>query len=335
MAPRKTKTTTTIKNINNTNENNLGEENKNCNICEDICDNNYNWIKCNKCMNFFHLGCHQININLYKKIKNQNSWLCFKCLNNSNKIISIENENINNQNISSNDIRQIINSVEFMSSKYDIIMKQMKILTNEIKDLKNELNYTNKTNDSLNNKLKMVNINLNSSKNENISNNLVISNLPNIENKTIEETIIKLAEEIKMPLNKKDILSCQRLKLNKINDTNNSYKINYVPPIIISFNDINKRNEFLAAKKKINLTQNLLNVGPAHEKIYINYQLSKEKHELLIQSKKLKKYGIKFIWCSKEQILYRRNDNSKILKINNLDHLSKIESEFILEEENV
>jgi len=115
-----------------------------CNIYnDDIFDEDE--IKCSTCNGFLHFGCAALRESTFRKmsINAKQNWCCSKC---KNAIIDTKSkmpiispvDTKEDQMLTNESFRNFINSVNFMSDKFDLFGSRMQELVNSIKDMKEE-----------------------------------------------------------------------------------------------------------------------------------------------------------------------------------------------------
>lgn len=207
-------------------------------------------------------------------------------------------------------LREIYNSQQFISTKYDELIKRNleleKLCTNLSKEnetLKKEFQNTNK-----------VILNMENCSNER---KLELHGIPKTQNEDLHDIILKISDNFDQKIKKEDIDNIYRVE-HKTELRKNS-------PIVVSFLRKTDKDKFLTMRKRRSLYTNELNLGENRSQIFINEYLSKNTKELLWKTKKLKeekKY--KYVWTKGGTIFIKKNENSEVLKINTREDLEKI-----------
>lgn len=116
-----------------------------CVLCnENILQNDY--LKCITCKEFFHYACGGLREENFRKFNkpNKDNWLCSNCKFKkkapviADEIASSINTTINNTTVSDKTLRDIVNSLKFMSAEFDSFGQQLKDLISTVKILKDE-----------------------------------------------------------------------------------------------------------------------------------------------------------------------------------------------------
>ena len=108
----------------------------------------------------------------------------------------------------------------------------------------------------------------------------------------------------------------------KLKQTNTSDQNIKPPPIIVKFTSQKKRNEIYYKRKNIPQISDF--EIPQIKELYINENLTNVRKSLLYEARKLKKIqGYNFVWTHMGDILARKNEKAKVLKICTLADLKK------------
>ncbi|GJQ79292.1 hypothetical protein Trydic_g15450 [Trypoxylus dichotomus] len=131
----------------------------------------------------------------------------------------------------------------------------------------------------------------------------------------IEEIIFEIANKLEIKLESSDLESIYRVN-NKQRDQSR--------PVLIQFVSRKKCTEF-KEKKRTTLINRDLDRRASERKIYIYEYLSNYHKRLLWETKQYaKKNGFRYVWIQNGKILIRRNEGSKIYRIQENADLNKI-----------
>lgn len=206
-------------------------------------------------------------------------------------------------------------SIEFNSDMVEKAIASNNKLHEELKEIKHQNAELLKENKSL--KLEIIEM-----KNEIVDLkqysrrlNIEISNLPEIQNESIENVIDTVMEKLEVNL-KSDITAVHRVPTTKLGK---------IKPIILQFNTANKKNTFLQAAKVKRLNASDVNSNFEKMPIYINDHLCSELKKLLFECKKYKKENnYKYCWCKGGKIFLRYMDGTKVYRIKCLSDLNNV-----------
>lgn len=192
-------------------------------------------------------------------------------------------------------IKELSDSQQFLSDKYDELSNQIKI----IPKLESQLEVREEEIEDL--KIRLV-----QSEQYSRRHHLEIGNIPNRQNENVEEIIIEVASKMKLPLEKKDIAADHRLRAGA----------DKIPSIIVEFENRKVRDEFFRKRKLLK---------DAKERIYVNESLCPYFKNLLRATKnECKLKGYKFNWFRNNKIFVKRDESSTPISIVNYTDLKKL-----------
>lgn len=138
-------------------------------------------------------------------------------------------------------------------------------------------------------------------------------------NENAKEAIEKIAGIVGVTLDANDIVFA-----------NQSTAENKTPNITAKFSSQQKKSEFIKAAKKIRLSSQMYGYAGDSKPIYVDEQLTKYTYTLFAQAKQLKKIGIKHVWVSNGDVLYREADDSQTKRIHSSTQIKEIEKAVML-----
>lgn len=92
----------------------------------------------------------------------------------------------------------------------------------------------------------------------------------------------------------------------------------------VTFSNEEKKRAFIKAAKSKRISTTMYGCKGDEKPIYIDEPLTKHTYNLLNEAKKLKKYGVKFIWTSNGDVLMREKENDKVVKVRSEQHIDEI-----------
>lgn len=262
---------------------------------------------------------HQSIIEESSEIENREQSECREDKN-QNRIEDIsENENIEKiftcENPTNKDIlvilKEIFNSQQFLAAKYDEIIIRNVELEKICENLRTENVTLQKEAQHMKEDLIRIEKTLNEKKIE-------IHGIPEYKNEDIYEIVKKIGDSFEYTIRKENIDEAYRIKDQNKNKKNN--------PIVVSFLRKIDKEEFLSKRKKRSLFTNEIGISESKIQIFINEHLNKRMKNLLWQTKTIKiekKY--KFLWIRNGSIFLRKNENTKIIKIDVHEDLKNID----------
>ena len=150
-----------------------------------------------------------------------------------------------------------------------------------------------------------------------------MSGIPQLQNENPYATVQKLASISNIQLGGWDIVSAHRLPEKKnATGTFTDY------PLIIKFFNRDKKDEFMRKIKEKKPSAELFN-GSRNVKIFLNHQLTARQRDFFNKARELRneKYGFRFVWFQNGRILVRKQHDSRIIRINNLQDIDRIKNQ--------
>ena len=175
----------------------------------------------------------------------------------------------------------------------------MDSLKAEIKELKTDL----KKKDD---KIKAMEIKINESEQYSRNKNIEIHNVEEDDNENLEKVVINVAKELGVSLENSEIEIVHRV---------NSRNKKHPRPILVQMLSRKKRNEIIEKKKT--KTVKAKDIGKKGSNIiYVNENISPFFKSKLWEAKQKYEGSYKYVWFSKNKILKRKTDNSKVEEVN-------------------
>lgn len=207
-------------------------------------------------------------------------------------------------------------SVEFMSEKYDDIIKEKKVIKEEVKALQSK-------NIEMSTVIKDMTNRINTLEQHARAQNVEIQCVPQTKNENLIDIIKQLGTTIKCETKEENILHCTRVM--KANNNNERPK-----SIVVQFNTPRFRDTFLASVitfnkskpvgEKLNTTH--AGIKGAKSPIFVSEHLSVSNKALHAATRiKAKEKGYKYVWIRGGRIFVRKTDDSDIKVIRDKDSL--------------
>lgn len=211
-------------------------------------------------------------------------------------------------------LREIMNSVQFMSAKYDVLVTR----NLELENLCDKLKLDNKRNLE---EIKELKQNIKKNGKTFSEKKLEIHGIPYNQNEDLEDIIVKIGVNFDLNLKKEDIDEAFRIQKNKNYKSSN----NNDTPVMVTFLRKKDRESFLSMRRRRSIFTDEVNIHGKRSQIFINEHLTKESKELLWKAKKIKtEKNFKFLWIKNGNILLRKTENSEVIKINAEEDLEKL-----------
>lgn len=297
-----------------------------CGSCHKGFSHNAHKIFCDKCSNWFHIKCKNLNYSDYLELVDK-EWICNECskIKTSSQSISLADvmaavEGIAEQiKVTNKKISVIENSLTDYS---DIIMEnneKINSLNAEIKNLSNQMSIINLENIELKKKLKESNIKCNQIEQLSFQNDIEIHGIPKCDNENLLSTVTRLGQVLNSPINEDSISDIYRLRTPP--------GISKPPIIVVSFvKRMDKFNVLKLSREK--RTLNIRDIGiidGEQSKIYINERLTSENKKILRLAKEAKtKKGYKYVWTRGGRIMIRKGDNEPVTFIKSTDDIDQL-----------
>ena len=235
------------------------------------------------------------------------------------KIIFKEELKINNAKIV-NEFQELKTAMEFLSHKYEEVVKENSIMKEEIKNIKNVNEEKTKQIKKLELDSQQLILKINDMENLSRQKNVEIHGVPNHQNENIDRIVMSLLKIADPNIEQKDIEESFRLKKfanSSSNKTKNS-------PILVKFGSTEKRMNVIQNRRKM-AGFNFKDIGIDTQRVFINENLPSYSKALFYQANILKKdNGWKYIWTRSGTIKLRRSDESPVISVRDTNDLKKI-----------
>ena len=228
-----------------------------------------------------------------------------------------------NNEILMKEFNQLKSAMDFLSQKYEEIVKENGLLKEEIKTIK-------LTNVENSNQIKSIQIDsqkliLKINDLENVSRmaNVEIHGVPMHQNENLDRMVMSLLKIVDPTIVQNDIKESFRIKRFMTEEKNP----NKGTPILVKFMSTNKRLDILKNKRKL-AGFNFKDIGVDTQRVFINENLTSYAKNLFYQANLLKKnHGWKYIWTRNGNIKLRHHDDSPVISIRDTADLRKIVSQ--------
>lgn len=271
-----------------------------CSKCDEKFTHNEDTLECNVCASKFHFYCTGVTEANFKKMT-KNTKSRFSCVTCQSSDLKTVNDPIAKLDTKMSDI---IKSVNFMSNQFDDFNKKLESSLMEMKLLRNENEKIKTENLRLSNEILEIKQKLDSVEQHNLGISVEIKGIP----KSPNENCLAIVQQIAKKLN----ITITTTEATRLSASNNSY-----PIIIAKLETAEMRKNLIHSSKKIKLNANMLSVNwSTDNKIFINERLTKDKRILFANTRSAaKEKNYKFVWITNSDILIRKDENSKIIRI--------------------
>jgi len=285
-----------------------------CNICND------DEIKCSTCNGFHHFGCVALRETAFRKMSKsaKQNWCCIKCKNavndsNSKTPIITHADIKEDQVLTSESFRNLIDSVNFMSDKFDTFGSQIQELVKSVNTMRKEDRILKEQNNNLRNDLNFLQTRMNNLEQKALDNLVEIIGVPEINNENCKKTVEKIATSLK-------------LEIEVVNAFRVHSKLNTRPSKIVAELTMkqNKR-KMIDLSRKIKLTGSNVDAEWKNNAIYINDNLTQFNRNLFFKTKTFaRESGYRYVWFKDTKLFIKINDNSKTFLVDSELSLTKL-----------
>jgi len=209
-------------------------------------------------------------------------------------------------------IEDLMASVSFMSSQFDIFSEKINNVISELKIIKLENEKIVSVNKRLSEEVTILKYKIDVIEQQNLGTTVDITGIPKSQNESCTSIIEKIGKITNTELN---VIEAYR-----INSTASKQNIK-----VARLATPEMRKNLIRNVKSVKVTTDMISSNWHKEKVFINERLTKFKRTLFSQTRlatKSKQY--KFVWLSNADILVRKNENSNIIKIRSSEDVDKL-----------
>lgn len=212
------------------------------------------------------------------------------------------------------EIKELTNKQDKQFANFERMFADIK---EENRNIKMNVQSLDKENKIITNTITNITNDVNTLKQQQLKNNLIIAGIPCKKGENLTESFVKLSKLLKVNVTNSNF-QIRRF-------TNSESKTNH---ILVELNDYTVKNALLKNHKSANILTSHLGFQEEISIALFN-QLTKENLEILTDAKELKNTcGFKFIWFQNNKILSRKAENSPIIALNSrIDVLKLISSQ--------
>lgn len=196
-------------------------------------------------------------------------------------------------------IEDLKTSIQYMSNKFE----DQKALCEEMTDLNKKLL---KQNENLHSRVNDLECRLNDIEQKEKAKNIVVSGIPEQENKTVKEVVNKLITGMGLQLHESDILDCYRIKTEK-----------NMKPIVVKFKDDVTKQKVIKQRRQIkSISTRACRFDGADHTIYINDELTKANQILFTKVREYKRTNhYKHAYYVNGKIYLKKTEDSRPIRI--------------------
>lgn len=209
------------------------------------------------------------------------------------------------------DIKHLTQTQEKQFADFNRMFADIKKENSKIKNTVIELVKENK---ALNNTISELSIDVNSLKQQNLRNNLIIAGVPYKKGENLKEIFVNISKVLKVDITEK---SFQIRRFTSKAESNFSN-------ILVELDEYTVKKTLLKNRKTKNILASELGLTGEKSVVFFN-QLTHDNLEILAEAKKLKtECNFKFVWFQNNQILARQTEKAKIFTLKTKSDIAKL-----------
>jgi len=293
-----------------------------CAVCKDAFSND-EILVCTVCQGGFHATCAGLTSSQFKKLSNikRSKWVCVSCSNleeptksdNSSILTKIQAQMEDLKSLFSSNFEDLKVSIDFNSKIIQELKTTITDLQNSNKILQRKQEELKSENTNMKKQIVELKQDIVDLKQYSRRCNLEISNLPESDSEDLKQVMSNIQD------------------LADINFVDNISALHRVPsfnkekpkPIICQLNNKSLRDSLLKKLRSIKISARQVNPRFPDLPVYFNEHLAPEIKNLFFHARKAKiELKFKFCWTRDGKIFLRKDESSKIYRINSLDDLN-------------
>lgn len=251
--------------------------------------------ECDACNKTLHSQCTQLDKVEIEKLLSDDS-LEYKC-----HFCVPANDNKSELNVIIKEMREMKETMNFMSTQYDAILNGVKKNTTTIKQLQKENKVLREDVKQLKSTVLFLN-------NIRVQNDCIINGVKADVTAKAVDVVLGIAKTTGADICEDEIADAYFV--NRRKQTTNS-------SVIVKFNNKKSKAVFMKEKKKLRESEET-------KTVFINDLLSKDNLDLLNHSKALKAVGFKYIYAQNGHILAKKDDSVKPTRIRSMDDVDEL-----------
>lgn len=191
----------------------------------------------------------------------------------------------------------------------------------ENEKLRDQLKMADKRYDDVCDKVNEMAIQINRLKQDNLSRNLLIKGVPELEkeNDHLKGMVGTILQKLRFnfPLTFVDCYRIGRMRENTCR------------PIVVVLPNVNLKNVIIRVKRTTRMTcaqfsNDGVVWGPAENLIYIDEHLTRENYLLYMSARKMRQCGYKYVWTRNGRIFARLDEKSKVMSIESVAQINRL-----------
>lgn len=266
-------------------------------------------IVCSKCKIRTHYYCQGINENEFTRMSNntKKKWACIEC---KHKLTT--NKESYQANKDKVTLENLVDSVQFMSNKFDNFNTTVNKILGEMKKLGTQIKILTENNEKLTSKVNLLEVKIDDSEQKYFNKAVEIVGIPVSPNEDCKSIIKEISQKLNIKCNARN---AYRVSTHQKSDMN----------IIAWLSTKEEKNQLVSASKKNKCTAKQIREIWPSTRFYVNDHLTKFRRILWGKSKTVaREKGFKFVWTKDADILVRKNEHTKVYRIKNEKDLENL-----------
>lgn len=247
-------------------------------------------IECDKCGKIFHALCTKLDKRQYDRLlkNSEEEYVCHLCDDDVSTAGTVKGEL---QQIQSklNKLDQLQESMNFMSAKFDEVLKGISDNRKKIQNIEKENQILKTEIKSLKESVKILN-------NERVKNNCVVSGVNFNNDVSAKDAVIEISKSVGVDIQKDSIDDAYFLKRKNVSNPKQS--------LVVKFNTKSAKDKLMSVKPKLKNNEST-------KSVYVNDFLSKESMDLLNYARTLKSVGYHAVYSYSGRIYAKKSEITK------------------------
>lgn len=269
-----------------------------CKHCEsEIKEDSDDFIQCDKCEKSFHFKCSNLTRREFERLlKNETELYSCQLCAQDNGEIKEELKKINNELKKLEKLEkidQLVDSITFMSEKFDEVIK-------DVEQNKKKINEVEKENRKLKNEIQSLKSSVKILNDVRVKNDCIISGLQVENNTNAVDAVLDLSKKIGVSFDTNCIEDAYFMK-NKNQQTEKK-------TVVVKFASKLNKDKLMSVKPKLRENENT-------KTIYVNEFLSKETLSLLYHAKSLRAIGYQHVYARHGRVYCKKSDIARQILI--------------------
>lgn len=218
------------------------------------------------------------------------------------------------------EMRDLKQSQAYMSDTNDELIGELKKIASDHKDMKRELSIVSGAQKKMSSDLDELKARVNKLEHEKLAIGVIIRGID--ENEEAMEVVRKVANALEVQLDE----TSDDITASWVRAKNNDSRASFIRATMS--NEIRVKQMIKRAKEaKIN-TGAIGYIGDERP-IYVDEILTQHTRSILFEARKLRDYGVKYVWASKGDVLIRKDDGANVQRVDTMQQIDRIKREYI------